>query len=48
MKKVFIIILVIVAWYLLNLLHDYQTRNMDNVTPEQMHEITLIKNGIKK
>ena len=29
-------------------LHHFQMRNCDSISPEQMYEITLIKNGVAR
>ena len=44
MKKILLLALII---GLFQMFSAYQMRNADKVTPNQMYEITLIKNGVQ-
>lgn len=41
------IVLFILAVIAQNILWEHQTRNIDKVSPEELYEIALIKNGVR-
>ena len=45
MKKIILIALILIIAQ--QILFSYQMRNVNNVTPEQMYEITIEKNGVR-